>query len=107
MVANLKTQLETFNQLTFSNKEFETVLNHLAKGNVFEKSKTLRGRFQFTRDNGNACYIQFFNSENWTKNRFQVTHQITQEGTYKNRYDVTLPINGLPLVQIELKRRGI
>ncbi len=107
LVTNLKIQLETFNGLTFTNKEFDTILNHLAKGNVFEKSKTLRGRFQFTRDNGESCYIQFYNSEDWTKNRFQVTHQITQEGTYKNRYDVTLLINGLPLVQIELKRRGI
>tara|TARA_R110002072_G_scaffold98817_1_gene217456 strand:+ start:3652 stop:6528 length:2877 start_codon:yes stop_codon:yes gene_type:complete len=107
LVANLKSQLEQFNQLTFSDKEFETILNHLAKGNVFEKSKTLRGRFQFVNDNGEATYIRFFNSEDWNANLFQVTNQIAQEGTYKNRYDVTLLVNGLPLVQIELKRRGL
>jgi type I restriction enzyme R subunit len=107
LVSNLQRQLETFNQLTFSDKEFETILNHLAKGNVFEKAKTLRGRFQFTNDAGEPTYMRFFNSEDWTKNLFQVTHQITQEGTYKNRYDVTLLVNGLPLVQIELKRRGL
>lgn len=107
LVSNLKCQLEAFNQQAFSDKEFETVLNHLAKGNVFEKAKTLRGRFQFTNDAGEPTYIRFFNSEDWTKNLFQVTHQITQEGTYKNRYDVTLIVNGLPLVQIELKRRGL
>ncbi|PWG04399.1 type I restriction endonuclease subunit R [Polaribacter aquimarinus] len=107
LVANLKSQLERFNQLTFSNKEFQKILNHLEKGNVFEKSKTLRGRFQFENDNGEATYIRFFNSENWNDNLFQVTNQITQEGTYKNRYDVTLLVNGLPLVQIELKRRGL
>jgi type I restriction enzyme R subunit len=107
LVNNLKIQLEVFNKIKFSNKEFEGILNHLAKGNVFEKAKTLRGRFQFTNDLGEPTYIRFFNTEDWTKNKFQITHQIAQEGTYKNRYDVTLLINGLPLVQIELKRRGL
>ena len=107
LLTNLKQQLQRFNNLVISDKEFETVLNHLAKGNVFDKAKTLRGRFQFTNDAGEPTYIQFFNSEDWSKNLFQVTHQITQDGVYKNRYDVTLLVNGLPLVQIELKRRGL
>ena len=107
LVSNLKNQLEVFNNCVFSDKEFDKILNHLEKGNVFEKSKTLRGRFQFVNDNGEATYIRFFDSENWNSNLFQVTNQITQEGTYKNRYDVTLLVNGLPLVQIELKRRGL
>jgi type I restriction enzyme R subunit len=107
LLANLKTQLESFNQVALSEKEFGTVLNHLAKGNVFEKAKTLRDRFQLTRENGESIYIRFFNSEDWMKNRFQVAHQISLEGSYKNRYDVTLLINGLPLLQIELKRRGL
>lgn len=101
MISNVKIQLEKFNNCTFSEKEFETILNHLEKGNVFEKAKTLRGRFQFVNDNGEPTYIRFFNSENYKDNLFQVTNQITQEGTYKNRYDVTLLVNGLPLVQIE------
>ncbi|MFY9244076.1 MAG: type I restriction endonuclease, partial [Polaribacter sp.] len=107
LLSNLKSQLEKFNNLTFSEREFETILNHLEKGTVFEKSKTLRGRFQFVNDAGEPTYIRFFNSEKWTDNLYQVTNQITQEGTYKNRYDVTLLVNGLPLVQIELKRRGL
>ncbi|QVY66350.1 type I restriction endonuclease subunit R [Polaribacter sp. Q13] len=107
LVSNLKTQLETFNNCTFSDKEFDKVLNHLEKGNVFEKAKTLRGRFQFENDRGEATYIRFFNNEDTSKNLYQVTNQITQEGTYKNRYDVTLLVNGLPLIQIELKRRGL
>ncbi|WP_272023028.1 type I restriction endonuclease subunit R [Olleya namhaensis] len=107
LVSNLKAQLEGFNKTSFSTKEFDTILNHLAKGNVFEKAKTLRDRFNITRDNGDSFYVRFFNKEDWTNNLFQVTNQITQEGTYKNRYDVTLLVNGLPLVQIELKRRGL
>src|SRR5690606_12865090 len=54
-----------------------------------------------------VSYIQFINQDHWCKNEFQVSNQITVEGTYKNRYDVTILINGLPLVQIELKRRGL
>jgi type I restriction enzyme, R subunit len=104
---NLKSQLELFNGLTFSSREFDVILNHLGKGNVFEKSKTLRDRFQFTRDDNSSCYIAFFDSETPRNNLYQVTSQITQEGSYTNRYDVTLLINGLPLVQIELKRRGV
>lgn len=107
LISNLKKQLEAFNNTVFSDREFETILNHLEKGNVFEKAKTLRDRFHLTRENGDSFYLRFFNKENWNSNLFQVTHQITQEGTYKNRYDVTLLINGLPLVQIELKRRGL
>ncbi|MEP6262477.1 MAG: type I restriction endonuclease subunit R [Gillisia sp.] len=107
VLTNLKSQLEAFNKTSFSEKEFGSILNHLAKGNVFEKGKTLRGRYQLTRDNEDSFYVQFFNSEDRNKNLFQVTNQIAQAGTYKNRYDVTLFINGLPLVQIELKRRGL
>lgn len=105
--ANLKQQLEKFNNCTFSDKEFATVLNHLAKGNVFEKAHTLRDRFNFVREDGTLVYIQFFDSEHWDRNLFQVTNQIAIESSYKNRYDVTLLVNGLPLVQVELKRRGM
>jgi len=107
LVGNLKSQLESFNSDTYTDKEFEAILNHLAKGNVFEKAKTLRDRFSFTRENGDTIYVRFFDSENWNNNLFQVTNQVAQEGSYKNRYDITLLVNGLPLVQIELKRRGL
>jgi type I restriction enzyme R subunit len=107
LVSNLKSQLEAFNKASYTDKEFDGILNHLAKGNVFEKAKTLRDRFSFTRENGDIAYVRFFDSENWNNNLFQVTNQVTQEGSFKNRYDVTLLVNGLPLVQIELKRRGI
>jgi type I restriction enzyme, R subunit len=107
LVANLKRQLERFNATTFSDKEFDTVLNHLEKGNVFDKAKTLRDYFHLTKEDGTSFYVRFFNSDDWNQNLFQVTNQVTLEGSYKNRFDVTLLVNGLPLVQIELKRKGI
>lgn len=62
---------------------------------------------QLTRDDGTTKYLEFLNMEHRCRNEYQVTHQIGMEGSYKNRYDVTILINGLPLVQIELKRRGL
>jgi type I restriction enzyme R subunit len=107
LLSNLKSQLEAFNKASYTNKEFDAILNHLAKGNVFEKAKTLRDRYSFTKENGEIAYVRFYDSENWNNNLFQVTNQVTQQGSFLNRYDVTLIVNGLPLVQIELKRRGI
>lgn len=107
LVSNLQSQLEVFNETTFTAKEFDAVINHLAKGNVFDKAKTLRDRFQLTKEDGTSFYVRFFNAEDDSKNLFQVTNQISLEGSYKNRFDVTLLVNGLPLVQIELKRSGL
>lgn len=107
LIVNLKTQLEKHNGVTFTDREFEKVLNILSKGSVFEKAKTLREKQHIVRDNGDNLYFEFIQTEHWCQNQFQVTQQITMEGKYKNRYDVTLLINGLPLVQIELKRRGL
>ncbi len=104
---NLQNQLEKFNQTEFSDDEFAKISNHLSKGDRFEKAKILRDRFALIRDDESTFFVRFFNTDNWCKNEYQVSHQISQEGKYKNRYDVTILINGLPLVQIELKRRGI
>ncbi|MCT4035271.1 type I restriction endonuclease subunit R [Elizabethkingia anophelis] len=108
LLANLKTQLEKHNHIQFSDSEFEKVLNILNKGSVFEKAKVLREKkHHIIRDNGDNLYFEFLNVEHWCQNEYQVTNQITHEGKYENRYDVTLLVNGLPLVQIELKRRGL
>lgn len=107
MVANLQVQLEKLNRVIFSTAEFAKILNHINKGDRFQKAKTLRDRFALTRDDESTFYVRFFNMEQWCKNEYQVAQQITQVGRYENRYDVTLLINGLPLVQIELKRRGM
>lgn len=107
LFANLKRQLERHNKVELTGNEFSRVLNHLNKGNVFDRSKILRDRMQLTRDDGKSIYLEFLQLDHWCQNLFQVTHQVSMEGTWKNRYDVTILINGFPLVQIELKRRGI
>ena len=112
LLKNLKTQLEIHNSKelwnkSFTDKEFEKIVLHLSKGNIFEKAKILRDKMSLEMDNGEKKYIEFLDMDHWCQNEFQVTHQITMEWMYKNRYDVTIFINGLPLVQVELKRRGL
>jgi len=102
---NLKSQIELFNKVTLSDEEFNKILLYLESGTIFDKAKKLRDKYAVKRDD-ETIYLQFFNSKDWCKNLFQVTNQITMDEVYKNRYDVTLLINGFPLVQIELKKRG-
>ena len=104
--ANLKAQLSKLNGFEISDTELKQIRNALAKGNVFDKAKILRDRLQINKDDGTTGYIRFLD-EDVKQNHFQVTQQVTVEGRYKNRYDVTILVNGLPLVQIELKRRGL
>lgn len=113
--ANFKKQLEIHNkkQLAelgrtgFTNAEFEKILIHLEGGTRFEKSKKLRDLYPLDTEDGKRVWVEFLNRSQWCQNEFQVSSQITVEGRKKCRYDVTLLINGLPLVQIELKRRGV
>lgn len=107
LIVNLKTQLEKHNKLSLSVNEFKQVLNHLSKGNIYQKAQTLRDKVEYTKDDGTTGYLELINQIHWCKNQYQVAHQITMSGTYENRYDVTILINGLPLVQVELKRRGL
>ena len=107
LLINLKAQLEKHNNISLSETEFEKVMNLLSKGSVFEKAKTLRQKQHIVRDNGDNLYFEFLNTEKWCQNQYQVTNQVAIDGKYKNRYDVTILINGLPLVQIELKRSGL
>lgn len=105
--ANFCQQLAKHNNTEFSEAEFKRILIHLEGGSTFEKAKKLRDRYELLRDDGTIKYIEFLNKKDWCKNEFQVANQITDFGKAHSRYDVTILINGLPLVQIELKRRGI
>ena len=106
LVANFKIQIEKLNQCQLTDEEFRKILLFLDQGSIFDKAKKLRQHYFIDRKD-NPFYIKFLNQKDWCKNIFQISNQITMEGKHKNRYDVTLLINGLPLVQIELKRRGM
>jgi len=118
---NFRTQLEKFNArklkevkgtAEFSDSEFERVLIYMENNSVYESAKKLRDKYVLTLDDGKTVYLDFF-SHDTDRNIYQVSHQITMDPAhkddvcYKNRYDVTVLINGLPVVQIELKRPGV
>lgn len=110
--ANFRKQINLHNRVELkgkdlSDKEFEKLMIKISGKSIFQSAKELRQKQDIVRDDGTVAYIELFNTKEWCKNLFQVTHQTTVEGKYTNRYDVTILINGLPLVQIELKRRGI
>ena len=112
---NFKRQLEKHNRkelefhgrTAFTDAEFDRILLHLEGGTRFEKSKKLRDLYTLQTDDGENIWVEFLNTKKWCQNEFQVANQITVEGRKKCRYDVTILINGLPLVQIELKKRGV
>ena len=115
LYANFKRQLEIHNKkqlaevgrTSFTDEEFEKILIYLEGGTRFEKAKKLRDLYPLDTVNGQRIWVEFLNRTQWCQNEFQVSSQITVEGRKKCRYDVTILINGLPLVQIELKRRGV
>ena len=121
VLANCREQLAAFNAVklkeakgsaSFSDAEWNRVLIHLDNHSVYESAKLLRDKYVFTLDNGKTVYLDFF-SYDTDRNIYQVAHQITMDPahkddvSYKNRYDVTVLINGLPIVQVELKRPGV
>ena len=111
LLSNLKTQIERANGLTaLSDTEWKQVISFLNTGTVFERAKNLRDQFPVKFDDGSSKHI-FFLSDDSSKNVYQVTNQITIDHRDYNgrtsRFDVTLLVNGLPLVQIELKKRGM
>lgn len=116
LYSNFKAQLEKHNakrlaeikRTSFTDKEFERICIYLEGGTIFDKSKKLRDLFPLeTEDGKHRLWVEFIDRNQWCKNEFQVSNQITSEGRKNCRYDVTILINGLPLVQIELKKRGV
>ena len=115
LYTNFKRQLEIHNRkrleehgrTEFTAEEFEKILIYLEGGTRFEKAKKLRDLYPLDTADGQRIWVEFLNRQQWCQNEFQISNQITVEGRKKCRYDVTILINGLPLVQIELKRRGV
>ncbi|MDF2947737.1 MAG: restriction endonuclease subunit [Bacillales bacterium] len=112
LLANFKQQLNLFNEhklngQPLSDIEFKRVLTLIEGKSIYDSAKILRDKLLIEREDGTQLYVELLNTKDWCKNLFQVTTQTTVTGKYTNRYDVTILINGLPLVQIELKRRGL
>ena len=112
LVANLRTQLEALNGVTFSDAEWERFFRERIasdKDGVVEKTIRIQeDHIQLLqRDDGTTKNITLIDKANIHNNRLQVINQYEAEGTFANRYDVTVLVNGLPMVHVELKRRGV
>ena len=112
MLANVRTQLQTLNNLEFADGEwrrfFETYLDKPGDG-IVDKTRKIHDDYihDFVFDDGRIQNIYLLDKRHIARNKVQVIKQFEQTGTHANRYDVTILVNGLPLVQIELKKRGV
>jgi type I restriction enzyme, R subunit len=112
LLANLKTQIEKLNKYTFSEKEWNQMLDKYfinPNDGIVEKTRKVQEDYIFNlvKDNGATQNIKIIDKHNIHNNSLQVINQLEVEGKYKNIYDVTILVNGLPLVHLELKRRGV
>ena len=112
MLANVRVQLQALNNMEFSNSEWARfVEEYLDKpsDNLVEKTRKIHENYiyDFVFDDGHIQNIYLVDKKNIARNKVQVIKQFEQKGTHANRYDVTILVNGLPLVQVELKKRGV
>ena len=112
MLKNVRMQLEKLNKVTFSNAEWDRFVTEFLdkpSDNIIEKTRKIHDDYihDFVFDDGRIQNIYLMDKKNIARNHVQVIKQFEQTGSHKNRYDVTILVNGLPLVQIELKKRGV
>lgn len=112
LVKNLRAQLQRLNNVVFSDAEWRRFLEeYLDKpsDNLIEKTRKIHNNYiyDFVFDNGRIQNIYLLDKQNLARNTVQVINQFEQKGTAENRYDVTILVNGLPLIQVELKKRGV
>jgi type I restriction enzyme R subunit len=112
MLANVRVQLQSLNNMEFSDGEWARfVEEYLDKpgDNLVEKTRKIHDNYiyDFVFDDGHIQNIYLVDKKNITRNKVQVISQFEQKGAHANRYDVTILVNGLPLVQVELKKRGV
>ena len=106
--ANFREKFEALNRVKLTDGEFERLLDELVTQDVFKAAQTLRNRQAFTRDDGTPLNYTLVDIEDWCKNTFEVVNQLRINTDYSHhRYDVILLINGVPVVQIELKTLAI
>ncbi|HEL2050525.1 TPA: type I restriction endonuclease subunit R [Streptococcus suis] len=112
LLGNLRTQMEMLNRVSFTDAEWQRFLDeYLNKPSesLIDRTRKLHDDhvYDFIFDDGHIQNIYLWDKKNISRNKLQVINQMKQTGTSANRYDVTLLVNGLPLVQIELKKRGV
>ena len=112
LLANVRTQLQNLNSVTFSDAEWQRFVEEYLDApsdNLVEKSRKLHRDYiyDFVFDDGHIQNIYLVDKKNIIRNKVQIINQFEQKGSHANRYDVTILVNGLPLVQIELKKRGV
>ena len=112
MLANVRVQLQTLNNMEFTKGEWSRfVEEYLDKpsDNLIDKTRKIHDDYiyDFVFDDGHIQNIYLVDKKNIARNKVQVISQFEQKGTQANRYDVTILVNGLPLVQVELKKRGV
>ncbi|MFN4908804.1 MAG: type I restriction endonuclease subunit R [Bacteroidota bacterium] len=105
---NFREKFEALNRVTLSDAEFARLLDEIVSPDVFAASKTLRTYNSFTRDDGTPLNYSLVNIKDWCKNQFEVINQLRMNtDNSHHRYDVILLMNGIPVVQIELKTLGV
>ncbi|HEM5056065.1 TPA: type I restriction endonuclease subunit R [Streptococcus suis] len=112
LLGNLRAQMEMLNRVSFTDEEWQRFLDeYLNKPSesLIDRTRKLHDDhvYDFIFDDGHIQNIYLWDKKNISRNKLQVINQMKQTGTSANRYDVTLLVNGLPLVQIELKKRGV
>lgn len=112
MLANVRTQLQALNNMVFTDNEWARFLvEYLDKpsDSLVDKSRKLHDNhiYDFVFDDGHIQNIYLVDKDNITRNKVQVISQVEQTGSHANRYDVTILVNGLPMIQVEVKKRGV
>jgi len=112
MLSNVREQLQTLNKVEFKDSEWKRFVEEYLdrpSDNLIDKTRTIHNDhiYDFVFDDGHIENIYLVDKKNIARNKVQVIRQFEQSGTHANRYDVTILVNGLPLVQIELKKRGV
>ena len=106
--ANFRQKFEALNRVKLTDGEFNRLLDEIVTSDVYEAARSLRNREAFTRDDGTPLNYTLVNIKDWCKNTFEVVNQLRINTDYSHhRYDVILLINGIPVIQIELKALGI
>ena len=105
---NFRNKFEALNQVQLTDGEFERLMEKIVRADVYEASKTLRDKVEINHDDGTTRFYPLVNLQNWCKHDYEVINQlrINTHSSY-HRYDVIILVNGLPLVQVELKAHGV